>query len=229
MDKIEIRCLCDSQLRSDSHAHQLRGYAAVFNQLSEPLTGFREKIRPGAFKRSVQSGADVRALVDHNPAMIIGRTRAGTLRLLEDAHGLLTEIDLPPTTIGHDLYQSVRRGDVSAMSFGFRVIKDAWPEKNIRELLDVELFDVSVVSFPAYPQTSVDVRNGQQISVGWYGRKTPWERLRRKVRLIELNGAALGALSPTAERKMRYRRHRVWFVETLARVYGPISSHGNRR
>lgn len=229
MDKIEIRCLCDSQLRSGSHAHQLRGYAAVFNQLSDPLTGLREKIRPGAFKRSVQLGADVRALVDHNPAMIIGRTRAGTLRLHEDAHGLLTEIDLPPTTVGRDLYESVRRGDVSAMSFGFRVVKDVWPERNLRELVDVELFDVSVVTFPAYPQTTVDVRNGQQMSVGWYGHKTPWERLRRTVRLVELNGAALGVLGPTAERKMRYRRQIVRYVETLARVYGPISSHGNRR
>jgi HK97 family phage prohead protease len=139
---------------------KIRGYAAVFNQLSQPIFGFRERILPGAFKKSLSN--DVRALVSHDPALILGRTKSGTLKLREDEHGLHTEIAPPNTSLGHDTVESIKRGDLDQMSFGFQVVTDEWKHEDkqlIRELVEVELFDVSVVAFPAYTQTSVSVRS----------------------------------------------------------------------
>lgn len=151
------------ELREDKAFPKIAGYAAVFDVLSEPLFwGVREKIRAGAFKRTLAEGADVRALVDHNPQMILGRNKAGTLRLYEDDHGLHYEIDPPETTVGRDTIVSLRRKDVDQSSFGFRVKEEEYNIKGdvvTRELIDVDLFDVSIVTYPAYPQTSVSVRS----------------------------------------------------------------------
>lgn len=156
------------ELREDQPFPKISGYAAVFNVLSLPLFfGVREKIRPGAFTRALKEGQDVRGLVDHKPSMILGRTKAGTLRLREDDHGLHYEIDPPDTTVGRDVIVSLRRKDVDQSSFAFRVKEEEYNIKKedngdktvIRELIDVDLFDVSVVTYPAYPQTSVSVRN----------------------------------------------------------------------
>jgi uncharacterized protein len=159
--KREYRANPGLELRQDlGEPLKIRGYAAVFNQLSEVIFGFRERILPGAFKSSL--GNDVRALVNHDPAAIIGRTKNGTLTLREDDRGLYSEISPPNTTLGHDTVESIKRGDLDQMSFGFQIVKDDWKHEEkqlIREIHDVELFDVSVVAFPAYPQTSVAVRS----------------------------------------------------------------------
>jgi uncharacterized protein len=150
------------ELRDDDLRPRLVGYAAVFDVLSEDLGGFRERVRVGAFTRSLREGADVRALVDHNPSEILGRVKAGTLTLRPTAKGLLVYIDPPNTTRARDLAESIRRGDVDGMSFGFRTVADEWHNedgKEIRDLVDVDLFDVSVVTFPAYPQTEVGMRS----------------------------------------------------------------------
>lgn len=139
---------------------RLTGYAAVFNVYSQPLGGFREIIRPGAFRNALDS--DVRALWNHDPNYVLGRTKNGTLRLTEDERGLAVEIDPPDTSWARDALESIRRGDVDQMSFGFRAVRERWrAEKgeNVRELLEVELFDVSPVTFPAYQETTVQVRS----------------------------------------------------------------------
>lgn len=139
---------------------KITGYAAVFDKLSVPMFGFREKIKRGAFKDSIKTD-DIRALVDHDPSRILGRNTAGTLKLKEDRQGLAVEIDIPDTTTGRDTAESIRRGDLDGMSFGFYTIDDRWETKDgeeIRTLLKAELFDVSVVAFPAYPDTSAGVR-----------------------------------------------------------------------
>lgn len=142
----------------------LVGHAAVFNQLSEDLGGFREQVAPGAFAETIRVN-DIRALFNHNPDYILGRNVSGTLRMEEDNTGLRIEIDVPDTQIGRDLMISVNRGDVSQMSFGFSVLPDgsSWSEDQsgttIRTLRSVRLFDVSPVVYPAYPQTDIAVRS----------------------------------------------------------------------
>lgn len=142
----------------------MRGHAAVFNALSEDLGGFREQIAPGAFADAIKSD-DVRALFNHNPDHVLGRTASGTLRMSEDAHGLAIEIDPPDTQVARDLMVSMERGDISQMSFGFSVRKggDSWSKspdgKQIRTLTNLRLYDVSPVTFPAYPQTDIAMRS----------------------------------------------------------------------
>lgn len=134
-----------------------RGYAAVFDSPSEPLP-FIETISPGAFKRSLNSGREVRMFINHNSDQVLASTRSGTLTLAEDERGLLVEAQLPPTTYGRDLSVLMQRGDVHSMSFGFSVPSggDSWSDDGqSRELREVILHEVSVVTgFPAYPATS---------------------------------------------------------------------------
>lgn len=141
----------------------ITGHAAVFNQKSLPIPGLgvREVVRPGTFSKTINS-SDIRALWNHNPDFILARTKNGTLSLAEDSHGLAVRITPADTVWASDLVESIRRGDVDQMSFGFKTIQDNWPFEDgerFRELLEVELFDVSPVTFPAYPQTDVAARS----------------------------------------------------------------------
>ena len=161
----EIRHASVQELRAGGgELPTLEGYAAVFDEPSEPIGGmFLEFVDRGAFTRSLASGPDVRALVDHAPSKILGRSTAGTLRLREDSHGLLASITPPDTTVGRDIAESVRRGDVSQMSFAFSVVGQAWEEPEgdqlpRRHLVDVDLHDVSVVTYPAYTGTEISAR-----------------------------------------------------------------------
>ena len=162
---IERRTFNVQELRvspgTDGAMPTIRGHAAVFNQLSENLGGFREQIAPGAFSGAL-ANCDVRALYNHDSNYVLGRNTSGTLRMSEDETGLAIEIDMPDTSYARDLAECMKRGDINQMSFGFRTLKDAWAETNgefVRTLLDVELFDVSPVTYPAYPQTDCAVRS----------------------------------------------------------------------
>lgn len=160
----ELRRAYGSIRLVDGRNRQIRGMAIVFNQLSEELGFFREKIAPDAVDRTLRNGLDVRALVDHDPSKILGRTKAGTLRLDKTAQGLQVTIDPPDTTAARDILESIARGDVSGMSFGFRTLEDQWDQKTdppTRTVLDMEMFDVSIVTYPAYPQTDVALRSLQ--------------------------------------------------------------------
>lgn len=142
----------------------IEGYASVFDSWSEELGGnspFREKVVKGAFEETIQID-DIRALFNHDPNYVLGRNKAGTLTLEEDEKGLKVRIVPPDTTWAKDLLVSIKRGDITQMSFGFTVILDRWSyEDNIdvRELLKVKLFDVSPVTFPAYSQTECGIRS----------------------------------------------------------------------
>lgn len=153
-DNIERRVATGIQ----ASGRTLTGYAAVFG--AETRVGdFIEKIKPGAFTRSLESGRDVLALADHDPSAVLGRTSSGTLALHEDAHGLAFTLTLPDTTKGRDLAALAARGDLGGCSFGFVATDEEW-HGNTRELREVELHEVSVVqSWPAYPQTTVSLRN----------------------------------------------------------------------
>lgn len=154
-----------AEVRSDTAGNVISGYAAVFNSLSADLGGFKERIVPGAFKNALQKKADVRCLVNHEPSQVLGRTSSGTLTLEEDSKGLKFRCQLPNTSYARDVVESIKRGDMSQCSFGFSVNEQRWLESKdkdqptIRELVDVDLFDVSVVTYPAYDDTSVAARN----------------------------------------------------------------------
>jgi HK97 family phage prohead protease len=160
--------------RRENESAKISGHAAVFDQLSENLGGFREKIVPGAFIKAIAED-DVRALFNHNPDHVLGRNRSKTLVLAEDQKGLFIEISPPDTQIARDLLVSIERGDITQMSFGFspRTDGQTWGEDDagniIRTLTDVRLYDVSPVTFPAYPQTDVAVRSMQE-----------WQETRKK-------------------------------------------------
>jgi len=148
----------------DDEKPRIVGHAAVFNKLSLPLgfSQFRERILPGAFAESLAAGDDVRALVDHESSRILGRRKSGTLRVSEDAKGLLADIDPPDTSVGRDVLESIRRGDLDGMSFAFETVSDSWATEDgetVRTLEKVKVFDVSVVTYPAYTDTDVAVRS----------------------------------------------------------------------
>ncbi len=141
---------------------KIAGHAAKFDTLSEDLGGFRERIAPGAFAKTIQSG-DIRALWNHDANIVLGRNKAGTLRLSEDSAGLAFEVDAPDTQLVRDMVMSpIARGDVNQCSFGFYTISDKWAKVDgewIRTLLECELLDVSPVTYPAYSATDVAVRS----------------------------------------------------------------------
>lgn len=167
-NEIERRALTIAELRvisaedDSDDGPRIEGYAAVFDVQSEDLGGFREVIRAGAFAKTIKE-SDIRALWNHAPEYPLGRVRAGTLQLEETDRGLAFSLIPPNTQYARDLLVSMQRGDVDQMSFGFEAIRDEWAEAPagglpIRTLLEVRLYDISPVTFPAYPQTSAQVR-----------------------------------------------------------------------
>jgi hypothetical protein len=144
----------DLEIRQEGDGMTLRGYAAVFNSPSQPLP-FTETIAQGAFRDSLNSRNDVKLLWNHDTGTVLGSTRAGTLTLSEDAKGLLVEAQLPDTQAGRDAATLIKRGDVNAFSFGFRVPTngDEWPSADQRILKRVNVHEVSLVAFPAYTAT----------------------------------------------------------------------------
>jgi hypothetical protein len=161
---LELRALDDD---TESMPMNFAGYAAVFNSPSEPLP-FIETIAPGAFRRSLQSGKEVRMYLNHNSDLVLGSTKASTLRVTEDERGLYVEARLPDTTYGRDLSVLMQRGDVHSMSFGFSVPAggDSWSSSGeSRELREIRLHEVSVVSgTPAYSATAgAQVRSTEEL------------------------------------------------------------------
>jgi HK97 family phage prohead protease len=161
MKKIERRTYTvrNVEARSEDGEMRLSGYAAVFNEPSLPLP-FREYIAPGAFRKTLQETPDVRLLINHE-GLPLARTKNGTMTLTEDETGLRFDAILADTSESRDLYKLIDRGDVDQMSFAFRVIRQKWSnDRSERTLTEVSLADgdVSVVTYPAYPATSVEAR-----------------------------------------------------------------------
>lgn len=156
------RRACAEECRVDlAEDRKIRGYAIVFNKPSLNLGGFREVVRPEAVDRTFKEAIDVRSLVDHDTAKVLGRMTAGTLKLQKKPKGLFIEIDPPNTSFARDIIESISRGDVREMSFAFRVLEDEWSEDDegfpLRELVDIRISEISPVTFPAYEATSVQV------------------------------------------------------------------------
>ena len=169
----------------------MTGHAAVFDVLSHELFGFKETVDRGAFTKTIKED-DIRALVNHTPNLILGRNKAGTLKLEEDRDGLAFEIDVAKTHAGDDILESVERGDITDMSFQFRARDERWVhadaegEPDTRHLIDVQLFDISPVAFPAYPSTDVTVAD-RSLAVWRDSQKGPSEaELRLRQRQVEI-------------------------------------------
>jgi len=162
MKKIERRTYTVRNVETrqeDDGVMRLSGYAAVFNDASVPLP-FTEYIAPGAFRKTLSETPDVRLLINHE-GLPLARTKNDTLRLSEDEVGLRFEAELPDTSEARDLYTLIERGDVDQMSFAFRVIRQKYnSDRTERTLTEVSLADgdVSVVTYPAYPTTTVEAR-----------------------------------------------------------------------
>ena len=170
MKKIERRTFTvrDVEARqADDGTMRLSGYAAVFNDSSVPLP-FKESIAPGAFRKTLSETPDVRLLVNHE-GLPLARTKNGTLTLTEDERGLYFNAELADTQEARDIHTLIARGDVDQMSFAFRVIRQKWSEDRSRRVLtEVSLSDgdVSVVTYPAYPTTSVEAREELRKAIG---------------------------------------------------------------
>ncbi|MBZ0148278.1 MAG: HK97 family phage prohead protease [Pseudorhodoplanes sp.] len=161
---IERRTAIELRAGGDKKSPRLVGHAAIFNSPSQDLGGFTEIVLPSAFTRTLKTDRDPLALVQHMPQLVLGRRSAGTLRLHEDERGLAFEIDVPDTTAARDLLVSVERGDVRGASFAFTTPKggDRWEvrgDKVVRELVDVDLHEITVTAQPAYLDTDVARRS----------------------------------------------------------------------
>lgn len=142
---------------------KITGYAAVFGKWSVDMGGWREQIASGAFATALGKNPDVRLLYNHEPSGVLGRTKAGTLKLEQNTRGLKISAELPETQLARDLAVSIERGDVDQMSFAFRCTTEGaewspdWTERTVKDI--DELYDVSIVTYPAYPDTTVAVRS----------------------------------------------------------------------
>ena len=180
VDALEVR------QEGEDEPRRLVGYAAVFDSPAEIMPGFIEEVAPGAFSRAISEGQDVRALINHDASLLLGRTSSGTLRLSEDDRGLRVEIDPPDTQAARDLAVMIERGDLNQMSFGFRVVDEEIEmdeNRNLhRRLTDVDLADVSPVTFPAYADTAIAQRKAQ---IAQQCRQSTLVRARMKLREMQ--------------------------------------------
>jgi HK97 family phage prohead protease len=190
METKETRTV-EFRLDDDGDSPVLRGHAAVFNEEAE-IYGFREKIDKGAFKEAIKED-DVRALFNHDPNYVLGRNTAGTLRMNEDKQGLAVEIDPPDTQFARDLAVSMKRGDITQMSFGFQVKREEWQEgkdgePDLRIIKEARLFDVSPVTYPAYVGTDISVNSvAVRSHEAWKKEQKPFSKTKLYKRRFKLN------------------------------------------
>lgn len=167
--------------REEEGNKSIEGYFAVFNSVYDIAPGMSESIAPGAFSKSL--AGDIRALVNHDTSLVLGRTKAGTLVLREDSRGLWGHIDINPNDVAAmDLYARVQRGDVDQCSFGFEIRSQ---DTDIKEdgsihwtLTEIELYEVSCCTFPAYEETSISARTAERDNI----RKRETEAWREKAK-----------------------------------------------
>ena len=169
--QLERRMITESialENREDGASPIIQGYAALFDSPTEIGGWFTESIASGAFTRALKEGDDCRCLFNHNPDYVLGRTKAGTLRLREDKKGLWIENDMPDTQVGRDVLKSIERGDVTGQSFAFMITRQEWRfakdkgELDHREILEVQLFDCGPVVYPQYETTSISARSSEE-------------------------------------------------------------------
>ena len=154
--------LSNFNTREDGENPRIEGYFAVFNSNYEIYPGWSESIAPGAFTNTL--AGDIRALINHDTTLVLGRTKAHTLELREDAHGLWGKIIINPNDVdAMNLYERVKRGDVDQCSIGFDIVSE---DIEIREdgsthwtIKETKLYEVTCCTFPAYEETNISARS----------------------------------------------------------------------
>ena len=194
MDKKELRYMpilnLEIRNRDDTQKMTVAGYAVKFNERSRMLYDeFFEKVAAGAFAKSLEENT-IKALWDHNTNLVLGSTKSQTLRIKEDDIGLYFELDLPDTETGRNAYESISRGDVDGVSFGFNVRADNWEyikeeDIYIRTLLDIDLVEISPTPVPAYETSEVGKRSLEQFK-NKSNRQDEAEMLKVKIKLLEI-------------------------------------------
>lgn len=169
MQRREVRpVLTEFTTREENGSPSIEGYFAVFNSIYEIAPGMTESVAPGAFSKTL--AGDIRALTNHDTTLVLGRTKAHTLELREDEHGLWGKISINPKDAdAMNLYERVRRGDVDQCSFGFDIVSE---ETDFREdgsvhwtIQDVTLYEVSCCTFPAYQETNISARSEERATM----------------------------------------------------------------
>lgn len=161
-DRLTRSVITDLKTRAEQEGEMLiEGYFAVFNRQTELWPGAFEEIDSGAFDKTL--GNDVRALINHDTSLVLGRNKANTLELKTDSHGLWGSIRINPNDMDAvNLYERVKRGDVDQCSFGFNILSEEteWKEDGIVKwtIKEIDLHEVSVCTFPAYEETGVQAR-----------------------------------------------------------------------
>ena len=169
MNERKIRAAAtEFQTREEGGAPHISGYFAVFNSNYEIAPGMSESIAPGAFSKALSN--DVRALINHDTTLVLGRTKAGTLTLKEDSRGLWGDIAVNPNDgDAMNLYERVKRGDVDQCSFGFEIRSentDVASDGSVHwTLTEIDLHEVSACTFPAYEETSISARTAQRDAI----------------------------------------------------------------
>ena len=177
--------MTEFKTREEDNEPHISGYFAVFNSNYEIWPGATESIAPGAFSKTL--GGDIRALTNHDTTLVLGRNKAGTLELKEDSHGLWADVRInPKDSDAMNTYERVKRGDVSQCSIGF-IIRDEETEFSENgdihwTIKDVELFEVSVCTFPAYEETNISARSKQKAEM--MARSVDAWKEKQKARLI---------------------------------------------
>ena len=184
MQRREVRPIATQFTARDDDNPTIEGYFAVFNSIYEIAPGMTESVKPGAFSRTL--GGDIRALTNHDTTLVLGRTKAHTLELREDEHGLWGKISINPKDAdAMNLYERVKRGDVDQCSFGFEIVNE---ETDFRDdgsmhwtITDVNLFEVSACTFPAYSETNISARAEEKDTVRKRELEAWKEKMRRKI------------------------------------------------
>lgn len=181
---LERRFIKSGQMRAKDGSPGIEGYASVFNEAYDMGWGLIETIKPGAFTRALREKQDVRCLFNHDANNLLGRSKAGTLRMSQDKTGLHFDCDLDPEmSLASDVQRMIQRGDLDGCSFAFQVTKQTWREEkdpdgrmiSYRDIEDVDLFDVGPVTYPAYEGTSVGERSNSVAAAALWPNGVPAE------------------------------------------------------
>lgn len=186
MEKRNAYFRSDFKTRAESDGGKyIEGYFAVFNQATELWGNCFEQIAPGAFANSLEKN-DIRCLFNHDTAIVLGRMGSGTLELKEDAHGLWGSVRInEEDSQAMDIYARVERGDINGCSFGFYPTEEKYEDRadgsTLWTVLDTDTLEVSVVTFPAYPQTEVTAAKRSRENARAEKRESVIRRLKEKL------------------------------------------------